>query len=323
MNCDKLRDSVILAAYGELPDEEAIGLEQHVMHCPACQGEIAAMEELNRAMAFANVVEVTPNFLTQSRMRLDEELDAMPPHGFVTRLRSSFFAWMGHLQSAPALATLLVGVGFLAGNFTFRYQAAHAPKLPVPIIISEATGSGISNINGITQTSSPDVVRVSYNRVVAESAEGSLDDPQIRQLLMLGAKAGATNGVRVDSVALLAGECRVGHACRPDDEATDGKGVLQTLLVSLRYDKSPGVRLKALGGLQPYVSTDQRVRDAIAETLLHDANSSVRMRAIGLLEPVQSDSSVRQVMRTVSTTDENPYIRTVSTRALAGAADIQ
>ena len=322
MNCDKVRDNVILAAYGELPDEEAIGLEQHVMHCPDCQAEIAATEELNRVMAFALTADVTPNMLAYSRMRLDEELDAMPPHGFATRLRGNFFAWMGHLQSAPALATLLVGIGFLAGNFTFRYQAAHAPKLPVPIIISEATGSGISNINGITQTSSPDVVRVSYNRIVAESAEGSLDDPQIRQLLMLGAKAGATNGVRVDSVALLADECRVGHACRPDD-ASDGKGVMQTLLVSLRYDKSPGVRLKALDGLQPYVSKDQRVRDAIAETLLHDANSSVRMRAIGLLEPVQSDSSVRQVMRTVSTTDDNPYIRTVSTRALAGAADIQ
>jgi hypothetical protein len=49
----------------------------------------------------------------------------------------------------------------------------------------------------------------------------------------------------------------------------------------------------------------------------------VRTRAISLLQPVESDSSVRQVMRTVSTTDDNPYIRTVSTHALAGTADIQ
>jgi 2-phosphoglycerate kinase len=38
---------------------------------------------------------------------------------------------------------------------------------------------------------------------------------------------------------------------------------------------------------------------------------------------VRADSSVRQVLRTVSTTDENPYIRTASFNALQGAGDIQ
>jgi hypothetical protein len=38
---------------------------------------------------------------------------------------------------------------------------------------------------------------------------------------------------------------------------------------------------------------------------------------------VESDTSVRQVMQTVSATDDNPYIRNVSTHALAGTADIQ
>ena len=93
--------------------------------------------------------------------------------------------------------------------------------------------------------------------------------------------------------------------------------------MSLRYDKSPAVRMNALDGLQPYVVEEQRVRDAVLEALMHDSSPQVRTRAISLLEPVESDSSVRKVMRTVSTTDVNPYIRTVSTQALAGTADIQ
>ena len=43
MNCDSARDSVILAAYGELPDEQLIGLEQHLMSCEACMAEFEAM----------------------------------------------------------------------------------------------------------------------------------------------------------------------------------------------------------------------------------------------------------------------------------------
>jgi hypothetical protein len=238
----------------------------------------------------------------------------------LTRLRGNLFAWMGHMQGAPALMTLLVGVGFLAGNFTNRYQVAHQPKLPSPVVLSNTTNGTIANISGIVQTPNSQIVQVTYNRVVPETVQGSLDDPQIRQLLLIGTKAPATNGVRMDSVALLANECRAGHQCVG---GPDGGGIRSALLVSLRYDKSPAVRLNALDGLQPYVVEDQRVRDAVLEALMHDSSPQVRTRAISLLEPVESDSSVRKVMRTVSTTDVNPYIRTVSTQALAGTADIQ
>ena len=74
------------------------------------------------------VLEPSPNLLAQSRMRLDDALDLIPPHGFLTQLRTNFFRWVGNVQSAPALATLLLGVGFLTGNFTHRYQVANAPK---------------------------------------------------------------------------------------------------------------------------------------------------------------------------------------------------
>jgi hypothetical protein len=318
MNCDGARDSMILAAYGELPDAQTVGLEQHMSGCEECMEELSTLRQMVAAMELNPMLEPDPNLVAQSRMRLDEALDAIPQHGFLTRLRANAAAWLGHLQGAPALATLLLGVGFLGGNFTYRYQVAHAPKVP-PVVILSNTGGGISTISGITQLPG-DMVKVSYNRVVPEVAEGSLDDPQIRQLLMVGTQAATTNVVRVDSVGLLANECKVGHECKLE---ADGSGIRAALLTSLRTDRNPGVRLKALDGLQPYVAQDEHVRDAIAQALLMDANSVVRTRAIAILQPVQSDTSVRQVLRTVSTTDDNPYIRTVSTQALEGTSSIQ
>jgi len=319
MNCEGARDGIILAAYGELPDEEAAGLEQHLSTCEGCFDEFNYMRKLDGAMAANPVLEPNPNLLAESRMRLDEALDAIPRYGFLSRLRFNTAAWLGHLQGAPALATLLVGVGFLGGNFTYRYQVAHQPK-PIPtVILSNATGGGVSAVSGILPLPG-DMVQVSYDRVVPEMAQGSLDDPQIRQLLMVGMRSGGSNSVRVDSVALLANECKVGHGCKLE---ADGTGIRAALLTSLRTDKNPGVRLKVLEGLQPYVSQDEHVRDAVAQALLNDASPMVRTKAIAMLEPVQSDTSVRQVLRTVSTTDNNPYIRTVSTQALEGSSSIQ
>jgi hypothetical protein len=320
MKCESLQQDIVLATYGELPDERIATLEQHLADCEACNRELKALLALHEALAYQPIADPSPNLVAQSRMMLDEELDTIPPHGLLTRLRSGFYSWLGHMQSAPALATLLVGVGFLAGDFTYRYQVAHQVKPPSPVLLTNSTNSAIANITGIVQTPNTEVVQVSYNRVVPETMQGSLDDPQIRQLLLLGTKAEATGSVRTDSVALLANECRIGHQCA---EGPEGSGIRDGLLVSLRYDKNPSVRLAALNGLQPYVAEDQRVRDGVLEALMHDPSANVRTRAISLLQPVESDSSVRQVMRTVSTTDENPYIRTVSTNALAGSADIQ
>jgi hypothetical protein len=319
MKCEKAQQDIVLVTYGELPDERMASLEQHLAECEECNRELKAMLAMHEALAYHPMLEPSPNLLAQSRMRLDEELDNIPPHGFLTRLRSNLYAWLGHIQSAPALITLLLGVGFLAGNFTFRYQVARQPKLPSPVVFTNTTNGAIADISGIVQTPNSEIVQVTYNRVIPETVQGSLDDPAIRKLLLLGTKAAATNGVRTDSVALLANECRIGHHC------IDGPGgdVRNGLLVSLRYDKNPAVRLAALEGLQPYVAEDQRVRDGVLDALANDPSERVRTRAVSLLQPVGSDSSVRRVMRTVSTTDENPYIRTVSNRVLQGSADIQ
>jgi hypothetical protein len=319
MKCENAQQDIVLVTYGELPDERMASLEQHLAECEECNRELKAMLAMHEALSYRPMLEPSPNLLAQSRMRLDEELDNIPPHGLLTRLRSNLYSWVGHIQSAPALITLLLGVGFLAGNFTFRYQLAHQPAPRGPIILTNPTNGAIADITGIVQTPNTEVVQVTYNRVTPETVQGTLDDPAIRKLLLLGIKAGANNGVRNDSLSLIANECRIGHNCV---DGPDGD-VRNSLLVSLRSDKNPTVRLAALEGLQPYVAEDQKVRDAVLDALANDPNERVRTRAISLLQPVGSDSSVRRVMRTVSTTDENPYIRTVSNQLLQGSADIQ
>ena len=322
MNCENAQQNIILAQYGELPDELQFPLEQHVSGCEDCRREWKALLALNEELALAPMVEPSPNLLAASRMRLDEALDLMPPRSMTQRFFGNAFRWLGYVQGAPALTTLLLGAGFLGGNAIARYQVAHAPKLPSPVILSGSNGA-IASVSGIVQTPNSELVQVNYNRLVPETVQGSLDDPQIRQLLMLGTKLATTNTVHADSVALLANECAAGHNCGVTGDDAGANGIRTALVASLRYDKSPAVRLKALNGLQPYVAQDEHVRDAVMEALMHDASADVRGQAVSMLEPVQADSSVRQVLRTVSTEDANPAIRDASFHVLQDASDIQ
>jgi hypothetical protein len=71
------------------------------------------------------------------------------------------------------------------------------------------------------------------------------------------------------------------------------------------------------------VAQDTRVRDAVLEALLNDNDPRVREDAINLLAPVEADSSVRQVLYSVSNSDDNPQIRNVSRQVLSRVPEIQ
>jgi hypothetical protein len=315
MKCENAQQNIILAQYGELEDDLQLGLEQHLHGCEDCRREWNAILALQQELELTPMVEPSPNLLAASRMRLDEALDALPPRSFSQRFWGNTFRWVGFVQGAPALATLLLGVGFLSGNLLVRYEVAHAPRDTGPVTVYSPARGAITSVSGIVRTPNSKIVEVQYSRLVPESIQGSLDDPQIREMLMQGAKLATTSQVHEMSVAALADEC-----ARDCDSAAD---VRQTLLASLRYDKSPVVRLKALTALERYVSQDQHVRDAVLDSLMHDRSEDVRSEAISVLMPVQGDSSVRQVLRTVSTQDVNPAIRNASYQVLQGTADIQ
>ena len=320
MKCEIAQQNMVFAGYSELHDEEIDGLEEHLAGCEGCRVELEALRGLQETLALHPMVEPSPNLLAQSRMRLDEELDLIPAHGILTHIRSLFFGSLANMQGSPALTLLLVGFGFFGGYYTLRYQISHQPVQNAPRHFTRETDATIANISGVVRTPDSEIVQVNYNRIIPETMEGSLDDPEIRKLIMMGSTDGTTAGVKETSVQLLVNECKAGHRCQAD---TDGKGIRGALLVALRYDKSPAVRLKALEGLQPYIAQDKHVRDAVLELLMHDTNSSVRVASMGVLPPVQADSSVRQVLRTVSTQDDNPLIRNASFKALQNSGDIQ
>ncbi|MGB9409059.1 MAG: HEAT repeat domain-containing protein, partial [Terracidiphilus sp.] len=194
-------------------------------------------------------------------------------------------------------------------------QAARAQAQPATTA-GAAAPAEIANISSIVRQPNSGRVEVRYNQVVPQRIEGSLDDPAIRQLLMLASENSASAGVRDDSVELMAAECRAGHSCT-------AAGIRDALLVVLRYDKNADVREKALKGLEPYVAEDVRVRDAVLEALMNDGDPRIRTAAINILQPVEADTSVRQVLYSVSNTDRNPYIRTVSRQVLNNVPEIQ
>jgi hypothetical protein len=338
MNCELAHERIVTAAYGELADEQTHELDRHLAGCPECQTEREQLRAMKVLADAHTVLEPAANLVARSRMRLEEALDAIPPKRWYERLGQRTMNNFASLQAAPVAACLLLvvgaGMGSLGGYEAAQNRAAHRAQAGVVAAASlpAANGAGqaqatqaaagianmaeIANVSSIVRQPNSNLVEVSYNQMVPQRMEGSLDDPAIRQLLMLASENSASAGVRDDSVGLMAAECRAGHGCQ-------AAGIRDALMVVLRYDKNEGVREKALKGLEPYVAVDVRVRNAVLEALLNDNDPRIRTDAINILEPVEADTSVQQVLHTVANSDRSPEIRTVSRQVLRRVPEIQ
>jgi len=323
MNCELAHERIVMAAYGELPDDAAHELDRHLVICAGCRGEREQLQALKLLAEAYPVAEPSANFIARSRLRLEEALDGLPPKTWLERFAQRAQNNFASMLSAPLAACLLLLIGAGAGSLGgYHIAQSHAAQVisktpPKNALPESGDDVEVANISSIVREPNSEQVVVRYNRLVPTETKGSLDDRDIRQLLMLASDNSNPAGVRGDSVELLAAECRAGHACR------GAGGIRDALMVALRYDRDEGVRLKALEGLQPYVAEDVRVRDAVLEALLNDSDPRIRTAAINMLEPVDADTSVRQVLHTVANSDRNPHIRLVSRQALSHVPDFQ
>jgi hypothetical protein len=350
MNCEMAQQAIALAQGQIEPPAAEVGAEPeyqdlaaHLEGCSACREELAFYRALADAIEETPQLEPSPNLVARARARLDSELDLRPAAGPFSRFLLNLSFGAGRLRAAPVLTSSLVLIGLLSGAYA-GFQAgrrAHIAEQTAPLPIADTADAApprIAAVTGIVRVAGGDSesVEIHYDRLVPDFLPGSLDDPAIRSLLLLGARNPDDPSVRGEAIALLARECRNGHQCdstatalkganQPDQaaQAAQHQPVLSTLLASLRTDREPQVRISALHGLEPFIARDLRVRNAVLDTLINDPDVGVRNEAVRMLPPVQVDSSVREVLHTVANRDGDPGLRSASQQLLDSTPQIQ
>jgi hypothetical protein len=309
MKCDWVQTNGALYLYDELPDDARHEVEQHLAKCADCTEEFNSLRVFHSALTGLKGDEPSPSLLASSRMRLQEALESAEQSKGWSRWTMDVAGWMHQMKFSPALAVVLLMIGFGGGVMT-TFKTGSKINVPATESGVATDNAGIASIRGITQNPQTNNVEIKYDRLVPGTAQGSLEDPKIQQLLLYAARNNYNSGVRLDSIDML--------TQKPEDAQ-----VREALIFALRYDKNPGVRLKALAGLRPYIKSDMRVRDVMLEALLRDSNSGVRTEAIRSLQPVTADSSVRATLEALAEKDNNKFIRNESRRVLASLPEIE
>ncbi len=309
MKCEWVRENITLQVYGELADDARHELDQHVARCADCAAELKAEQEFHALLSQQTAAEPTPNLLASSRMRLQEALETAEQGRFWHRLAFDPANWLRQVRFSPALASVILILGFAGGVGTTYRMLAHQPQGTAAGVTATPAEASITGIRSITQEPGTNQINIKYDTVSTLETQGSMNDQRIQQLLLFAARNNYNSGVRMDSVDLLT-------------KKPDVSQVREALVYALRYDTNPGVRLKALDGLGSFVKDDVRVRDVVLEALVNDSNPGVRTEALRLIEPVKADGSVRGVLMTLAAKDQSQYIKSQARTMLAQLPEI-
>lgn len=356
MTCEQAQQSIALAVYGELPDEDRHLLAQHMLMCEACRSEYDAVEGLQRAMALNPQEEPSANMLAQARLRLEEALDAIPQGGLLVRMGRRFRLSLVRLSGAPVMASALLVFGLAAGGYGgFRVgaQKRHEQRsrmilkaLPIRAATVAVAEGGMGTANAKEKTNTVNASNEANDSLTIDTAAAQianvsqiLSGPDSNRVeihfnrLVPESISGDINDPYIRRLLLLGVVAPQNQMVRDSSvdliarECARGGCNMgpdrRALMEALRYDSNPGIRLDALAGLEPYIAKDVHVRNAVLDAMLHDADPMVRVQAIELVAPIEADSSVRQVLHTVAAQDENPRIRDVSAQVLEQGPQVQ
>jgi hypothetical protein len=309
MNCGSVEKNLALFLYGELSFDEEESVHAHLDECEACRKALAAEKALHAA-ADRQELEPSPALLRQCRenlrIRVAEEaayagLRAEP------RRPASFFSLFDGLAAMFAIpvarwAMPLGGLALLAAGFFSARLTSPVMSPQVARLASEPMSARVRYVEPDNQGRVQIVVDETRQRVLS----GSIDDAQIRRLLLAAAKDPA-DGLRVETVGILnqrSAEADFRHA----------------LVHALQHDSNDGVRLKALSGLKMYAH-EPDVRTVLAEVLLRDGNPGIRGQAIDLLTQPRaagaaSDPKLAGVLQDILRQASDGYVRLRCERAL-------
>ena len=315
MNCQDFNQSLALYDYGELRGDERAALEEHLAGCEQCRKLLEQSRSLSDLLSRyrAEPAEPLPSLLVECRQRLEAVLDR-EQMGWRALLR----AWLPPVAAAhPARAMTaftLVALGFSIG-WLLRPRVGSRTSKPEPgpattIVPAQVVGAdlGSARINSISQVA-PDPetgdVKITLNAERRVTMEGSLDNPNIRQVMLYALKSYDNPGIRLDTLNAL----RKGGM---DPTLRDAS------LYLLEHDPNAGIRLQALQNVGKG-DWNNDIAHGFLQAAEKDPNLGVREAAIDSLVShmsAEGDEDLIPDLQRLASQDSDRYVRIKALAAL-------
>jgi hypothetical protein len=309
MDHEKYKELVYLFSIGEADDKEK-EIRKHLSVCTSCRKELEEHYILNRTFQGASREKLDEGLLLAARTELKSKLKYKAKRSGGRKVTDKIIYLFTDNYRALLQGAAGIAAGLLLGFVLFKSDSSpvvlssgqELTASAVPVISSEDI-SQLRNIKLVDVDPFDNHIELSFDVTRQVSVSGSLNDENIKNLLLYAVLNGNNPGVRLNSLNLL----------NASSEMSTDTETKEAIITALKYDSNPGVRREALKVLNIF-PFDEDVKQTYISVILHDSSSAIRISAINqLLEAsgrgVSFNREDRNLFEEMLLDDENGYIR--------------
>ncbi len=307
MNCERVKDTLLLYRYNELEEREHEALQEHLESCPSCARVLEQERRLLGRLDQRRSAHPSEAMLAECRHDLmrsvyqrqeDDSRGArrLPAWADLSRVfASSPRTWQ------PAAALVVLVVGFYLGRASVGAPAGEASVSDVRSASLIPWETSVGEIQSVARDPDDGTVEIVFEETTRRTISGPPRDPHIRDLLISAVRDYPNSGVRLETLDALR------H--RVDDRA-----VRLALREAMLRDRNPGVRLKAFEALRVHHG-EPDIREALKQVLRQDEIPGMRIQVIDSLSE-KPDGELVGLLQELVESDENHYVRLKCRRTL-------
>ena len=307
MNCEQVKDNLLLYLYNELEEREHEALQVHLESCPSCSRVLEQERRLLDRLDQWRSADPSDAMLAECRHDLmrsvyhqQEDLfrDAgwLPAWADVVRVFGSTpRAWQ------PVAALVLIVVGFYFGRASVDAPVGEASRSDIRSASLIPSETSVGEIQSVDLNPDGGKVEIILEETTRRMVSGATQDPHIRRLLISTVRNYPNSGVRLETLDALR-------------HRVDDREVRTALREAMVRDRNPGVRLKAFEALRVH-HAEPDIREALKQVLRHDETPGMRIQVIDSLTQIP-DRELIGLLQELVESDQNDYVRLKCRRTL-------
>ena len=307
MNCEQVKDNLLLYLYNELEEREHEALQEHLESCPSCASVLAQERRLLGRLDQRRSAHPSNAMLAECRHDLMRSVyhqqednsrgaSRLPTWSDLSRVfASSPRAWQ------PVAALVLLVVGFYFGRASVGAPAGEASVSDIRSASLIPWETSVGEIQSVERDPDDGTVEIVLEETTRRTISGAPHDPYIRGLLISAVRDYPNSGVRLETLDALR-------------HRVDDREVRLALREAMVRDRNPGVRLTAFEALRVYHG-EPDIREALKQVLRQDEIPGMRIQVIDSLTE-KPDGELVGLLQELVESDENRYVRLKCRRAL-------
>ena len=307
MNCERVKDTLLLYLYNELEEREHEAFQEHLESCAGCAGVVEQERRLLGRLDQRPSASPSEALLAECRHDLmrsvyyERKDDSprsrrLPAWADLSRVfASSPRTWQ------PAAALVLLVAGFYFGRASVGAPAGEASVSDIRSASLIPWETSVGEIQSVERDPDDGTVEIVLEETTRRTISGAPHAPHIRGLLISAVRDYPNSGVRLETLDALR-------------HRVDDREVRLALREAMLGDPNPGVRLKAFEALRVHHG-EPDIREALKQVLRQDETPGMRIQVIDSLTE-KPDGELVGLLQELVESDENRYVRLKCRRTL-------